>query len=685
MRVRLQIPTRPRLDKQAIERRMLDIGDIKTASFNNLTGSLLIKYNQHNPTVFDEILDVLKKLPLTSTKGRLRLEDHMENKKRDLIVSGILLLSGAFIPRTIKPFLALKGGFPFIKKGLGELLKKRLNSSVLDSSAIIAALLIKDYKTSSVISFLLRFGEYLELWTKKKTQKSLTETLAVGNGPVWILKNGREIKVPLNSVKKGDLVVLRAGCVLPVDGVVSEGVGMVNQSSMTGESLNVVKGVGTEVFAGTILDEGHLTVSVTHRGDETRISKVIKIIEESQHLKADIQSYSEQLADKIVPLTFVLSIVTYIMTGSTLRATSVFLVDYSCALKLSTPLTIMSALIELASGHTLVKGGKVIENLARADVFVFDKTGTVTEAVPTVLDIITFNGFTKEYVLRHAACVGEHYYHPLTASIAKKAEEVELCHDDELHEDVENIIAHGIVSEIDGRRILIGSRHFIYEDEGITIDFADDMIREYTSRGNSVLYVAIEDRLAALIILDDPLRKGIRSFMKALKKHGVKRFLMLTGDCVETASRVAESVNIDEYYAQILPDKKSEIIQDLKRQGHTVVMLGDGINDSPALSVSDVGVSMKHGAEITREIADIVLLDNKFEKITHAKNVSIKAMKRVKNNFGFIISINTVLIGLSIFGISTPVFSAFAHNAATIATALNSLRPYGKSNVLGIV
>jgi len=597
----------------------------------------------------------------------------LTRKKKSVISAGARLLISPLFPLPIRTAIVLYGAAPFFKKGIKAILNKSLNIDVLDATAIGAAMGIGDYRTAGAISFLLKIGDYLEEWTKDKSRKMLSHAFQIGDEYVWVRNNGAEYTIKTSELKEGDIVVVRTGSRIPVDGIVVEGEAMVNQASMTGEPLPVMKREGITVYAGTAVEEGSLSIEASSTGSDTKIAKIVKIIQESGHLKADIQSHAEKLADRLVPYTFLLSGLAYFITGNPVKAASILLVDYSCAIKLSTPLSIMAGMINSAKKGAIIKGGKFIERLSNADVFVLDKTGTLTEASPFVIDIIAFNGYSKDYVLKHAACVEEHFPHPVAAAIVKKAKNEGLIHKED-HSEVEYIAAHGIASYLKGKRILVGSRHFIIEDEGIDDSCCREIISTASSEGHSILYVAIDDKLAGLIVIEDPIREEALEFIKSLKDCGVNKIVMLTGDADTAARNVSAKLGITEYYSQLLPDKKTEIIKWLKNSGNVVAMVGDGINDSAALAHAHVGISMKHGADIAKEACDILLLDGSLMSIIEAKNASRKAMDTIRRNFKYIVGINSSLIILGLAGLSTPAFSAFMHNASTVLSALNSLR-----------
>lgn len=675
LRIRLVIPQRPILDDFQIQSRLSSISGLREVSFNSHTGSLLVKYNGHEDSRAT-LLKTIQEMPLDLPRRKSREENALEQKKRAILISGLMLAAGPAIPLGLKPCLALYGSRGIFSRGLRSLFRGRVDAQVLDATAIGVAVAMKDYWTAGVISLMLKVGDYLEEKTRQSVRKSLKEIFYPQESMAWVKRNGRPVRVDAKEIAADDLVIVGAGSAIPVDGVVVEGEAMVVQSSLTGEPFPVVKRPGITVYAGMAVEEGRLVVKATSIGNETRVSRIIQVIEESEGLKAEVQSQAERLANRIAPYAFLLSGLTYALTGNPIRAASVLLVDYSCAIKLSTPLTVMSAMIDALRRGVLIKGGKFIEKLAGADLFVFDKTGTLTEARPRVIDAIPFSGFKRDHTLKYAACVEEHFPHPVATAVVQKAEEESLIHDEERHVEVEYVLAHGIASRIKGKRILVGSRHFVHEDEGISVECAEPVIQGFSERGHSLLYVAVGEKLAGIIAVEDPVREESDRFLRRLQDAGVKRVIMLTGDGCEAARDVAERLGIREFYAQVFPDRKTEIIRELKREGHVVAMVGDGINDSPALSLADVGISMKHGADIAKEAADVILLDGRLEGIVEAKRVSREAMSRIQQNFRYIIGINTALIGLGMTGALTPFLSAFIHNATTVIVAANSLRPY---------
>ncbi len=674
IRISLRIPRRHTPESTRFERLVSVVEGVQKVSFNCRTRSLLIKYSGDR-NVRDALLKAIKETPLTFVKKENFKRDKLEQKKKTAVLAGALLIARPIIPFVFVPLFALYGAIPIFRKGFRAALNGRLNVDTLDSAAIGISLLRGDYLTASLITFFLKVGDYLEGRIRQKSRESLTKMFQGQEGWAWIKRNGWEMRVNIKDIAEGDLVVVRTGSSIPVDGIVAEGAALVNQSAITGEPFPVPKREGLMVYAGTVLEEGLLAIKSIKVGNETRVSKIIKVIEESEGLKADVQNYAERLANRIAPYSFILSGLIYLSTNNPLKAISVLLVDYSCAIKLSTPLMIMSAMIATARRDVLIKGGKFIERLAEANIFVFDKTGTLTAAKPKVFDILSFNGFNREYLLKNAACVEEHFPHPVATAVVKRAEEEGLVHE-ENHAEVEYVLAHGIASRIEGKRILVGSKHFICEDNGIPAECGEPVIKDFMDRGYSVLYIAVENKLAGIIAIEDQVREDSEKFLKMLKDSGVERIIMLTGDNDAAARNVAKRLGIEEYYAQALPETKSEIIKNLKNRGYVVAMVGDGINDSPAISYADVGISLKNGADIAKEACDVLLLAGGLEGIIEARKIAQDAMSRIKKNFRYIIGINSTLIALGILGMISPVTSAFMHNATTILVSANSLKSY---------
>lgn len=579
-----------------------------------------------------------------------------------------------FLPMPLRILTAVRSGIPFIRKGFSMLFRGRVNVDVLDATAIGVSLAMRDYNTVGLLTLLLGFGEALELWTRKKSLTSLAERLALNVDTVWVRRGELEIAVPIVELQADDLVVVRTGAAIPVDGTVVSGEASVNQASMTGEPLGVLRSEGASVFAGTVVEEGEIVIRPTGVGDGTRLNKIIKFIEESELRKADIQGRAERLADAVVPFSFLLAGAVWMVTRNPMRAAGVLMVDYSCALKLATPLAILAAIKEGAGCGVLVKGGRFLETLSAVNAVVFDKTGTLTESRPRVVEVVPAEGWGRDEVLRLAACLEEHFPHPVARAVVRKAEEEALQHQEE-HAEVRYIVAHGIASELHGKRVFIGSRHYIEQDEGISVAPLLSEVERLAREGHSVLYLAQEDRLVGLIGIEDPLREESADVIRQLRERGIKRIVMLTGDDERTAAAVAARLGITEYRAQILPTDKAAIIEELKAEGHTVLMTGDGINDSPALSAADVGVTLRDGADLAREVADVVLTNCNLRELSTAMELGDRTLRRIRTNFGLTMSLNSLFLAGSLFGVLQPGGSAVLHNLTTLGVCLNAMRP----------
>ena len=683
VRIGLTLPRFPAVDPGGVEAQFRDIAGVEKVSFSPRTGTVLIRHNGKALTR-SAILESAAAAPIPRTR-RPRRETELERKKKIVVRAGVLLLARPLIPPPVGLVLAINGALPIFKKGITALRERRLNVDVLDASAVGAAMATRDFLTASLITFLLKLGEYLEEWTRGESRRLLSDMFHTGEEWAWVIREEEEMRLPLEEVLQGDVVVIRMGGLIPVDGVVLEGEALVNQSSLTGESLAVSKRKGLPVYAGTAVEEGSLRVRALQVGDKTRAARVVKIIEEAEEVKAESQSRSEAMADRIVPYSFLLSGLTFLVTRNVSRSVAVLLVDYSCAIKLSTPLAILTSLARSARHRVLIKGGRYLERLARADAFVLDKTGTLTEATPEVAEVIAFNGFTREYVLRQAACVEEHFPHPVASAVVRQAVREGISHAEQ-HAEVEYVLAHGIASQLQGKRIVVGSRHFVHEDEGVDVSAGEPFIDSFAEKGNSVLYVAVGGELAGLIAIHDPLREDAKVFVEALRKSGIKRIVMLTGDNEATARTIAARLDIDEFYAQTLPDGKVGVVKGLQDEGYTVAMVGDGINDSPALSRADVGISMRHGADIAREACDVLLLDGTLDDILAAREISLEAMELIEHNFRTIVAVNSTALLLAVTGAMPPVFSATLHNLSTILVGLRSLQPLrGQGKPMGEV
>ena len=550
----------------------------------------------------------------------------------------------------------------YIWLGIKTLWKRKIEVPVLDATA-----------TAGSVMFLLGIGELLEEWTHKKSVDDLARTMSLNTGKVWLRSEGTEVLVDADKIQTGDMVVVHMGNVIPFDGVIAEGEAMVNQASLTGESVPVRKVEGNSVYAGTVVEEGEAVLTVKAVGGASRYEKIAAMIEDTEKLKSGLESKAEHLADRLVPYTLGGTALTYLLTRNVTKAVSVLMVDFSCALKLAMPVSVLSAIREAGEYKITVKGGKFLEAIADADTIVFDKTGTLTKAEPTVAKVVSFDGKSEDELLRIAACLEEHFPHSMAKAVVDAAKERKLDHE-EMHSKVEYIVAHGISTTIEGKKVIIGSSHFVFEDEKCTIP--EGMEEQFKNLPNeySHLYLAIEGSLAAVICIEDPLREEAPAVVKALKKAGFTKVVMMTGDSERTAKAVAAKVGVDEYYSEVLPEDKASFVEKEKAKGRKVVMLGDGINDSPALSAADAGIAVSEGAEIAREIADITIGADNLEGIVVLKNISDALMKRIHNNYRTIVGFNTGLILLGVAGILQPTTSALLHNTSTLLIGMNSMK-----------
>jgi len=581
----------------------------------------------------------------------------------------------SILPPAFRPVFLLRRVLPFLTRGVAALLRGKINVEVLDALAIGVSIARRDYRAAAGIALLLGLGEVLESYTRKRSRDSLAETLAATFDTVWVRREGGPAPIPASEVVPGDLAIVTMGNAIPVDGVVAEGEAMVNQASMTGEPLPVYKRVGHTVFAGAVVEEGELVVRVDKAGGETRIQKMVAVIEESENFKAKAQDLAERFADAVVPWTLLGSLAVFLVTRNPRLASAVLLVDFSCAIKLSAPLAVLAAMREAAAGGVLVKGGKFLEGVSAADAFVFDKTGTLTQARPKVAAVEPLNGHTRHDVLKLAACLEEHFPHPVARAVVRQAEKEGVEHQ-EFHAEVDYILAHGLSSMVGTDRVRLGSRHFIGEDEGVDVAEADAAIEARGLSGLSTLYLAIGDRVAGVLAIEDPLVPEAPHVLRELTDRGVTRLVMLTGDAAAPAAIAARALGIAEYHAQALPEDKTRIVGELRAAGHVVAMVGDGINDSPALSAAHVGIAPRHGADIAQAAADILLAEGSLESVVALRDIASGLMVRLRSNFRAICIINSVILGLGLFGRLTPGISALAHNLATVGVALASLRPY---------
>lgn len=598
----------------------------------------------------------------------------------DKMVSAVAgrVLRWAFLPAGIRGVLALINSLPYIVKGVKALFSgKGLTVEVLDASALTAAIVTADFKTASSVSFLLKIGEILEEWTYKKSVSDLANSMALNVGKVWAVQpDGSSVETGIDEINVDDLIRVEVGSMIPLDGTVVTGEAMVNQAAMTGESVPVRKTAESTVYAGTVVEEGSLTIRVRTAMGETRYEKIIGMIEDSEKLKSEAQGRAENLADRLVPYTFAGALLTGLLTRNVTKAVSVLMVDYSCALKLSVPIAVLSGMREASSHHITVKGGKFLENIAKADTIIFDKTGTLTKATPTLKEVVVTDGRSETEMLRIAACLEEHFPHSMANAVVRGAEERGITHE-EMHSKVEYIVAHGIASTIDGARVVIGSHHFVLEDEAIHVSERAQAILDSLSPYYSHLYLGINGKLTAVICIEDPLRAEVPDVVGMLKTAGVDKIVMMTGDSERTARAIAAKAGLSEYHAEVLPEDKARYVEAEKTLGRTVMMVGDGINDSPALSAADVGVAIAEGADIAREIADVTISEDDLYQLVVLKRLANRLMNRLTNNRRFIVGFNTAIIFGGVFGIFMPGLAAILHNSSTVGICL-----YNMTNVL---
>lgn len=595
--------------------------------------------------------------------------------KEKLIVKTLIHYGGRLLlPNPLRKIWLILKAIPYIWKGITCLGRKKIEVSVLDATAIGVSILRRDFSTAGSIMFLLGIGELLEEWTHKKSVGDLARSMSLNVKKVWLKREDQEILVPVSKIQETDRIVVRMGNVIPFDGEVASGEGMVNQASLTGEALPVRRTEGQFVYAGTVLEEGELEIIVRAVSGATRFEKIVTMIEESEKLKSALESKAEQLADRLVPYTLIGTGIVGFLTGNVTKALSVLMVDFSCALKLAMPITVLSAIREAGACGITVKGGKYLEAVAEADTFVLDKTGTLTKAQPTVKEVVVFGDIPEPEALRIAACLEEHFPHSMAKAVVDAAKKRRLYHE-EMHSKVEYVVAHGISSYIEGKRTVIGSSHFVFEDEKCRVRPEYQEKFQQLPEEYSHLYLAMNQELIAVICIEDPLREEAGDMIRLLKKEGVSQIVMMTGDSERTAASIARRVGVDRYYSEVLPEDKAGFVEREKAAGRKVVMIGDGVNDSPALSAADAGIAVSDGAEIAREIADITFAAEDLREIVTLKCLSNAMMHRIQNNYRGIVGINAVLIVLGIAGVIQPTTSALLHNLSTLAIGLKSMSP----------
>ena len=592
----------------------------------------------------------------------------------DKLVFTVLRRAGnqLFLPSPIRTAIAIFRSAKYIKAGLTSLLHGRLTVSVLDATAVTVSMVRGDFATAGSVMFMLRLGEILEEWTHKKSVADLAGAMSLNVDKVWLKADGTEVLVPIGDVKAGDCIVVRTGGMIPLDGKVVNGEATVNQASITGESMPVPKGPGSYVYAGTVAEEGECVIQVEKAVGGGRYDRIVKMIEESEKLKSTAEDKASRLADRLVPYTLGGTALTYLLTRNAMKALAVLMVDFSCALKLSMPIAVLSAMRESSGYHISVKGGRFMEAVANADTVVFDKTGTLTYATPTVAKVVSFDGYSASEMLRLAACLEEHYPHSMANAVVEEARRLGLDHK-EYHSQVEYVVAHGISSSVEDKKVIIGSAHFVFEDEGCVVPAGEEEKFNALPEEYSHLYLCIAGRLAAVICIADPLRKEAKSAIEALHACGISKVVMMTGDNRKTAQAVAREVGVDQFFAEVLPEDKANFVRQEKAAGRKVIMIGDGVNDTPALSEADVGIAINTGAAIAREIADVTIASEDLFELVTLRQLSQQLMRRIHRHYRFIVSFNCMLIALGVAGVIQPTTSALLHNASTLGISLDSM------------
>ena len=638
------------------------------------TGDVVITYTGRRSAAIAVLagykFDVAEYDALVTSADSRRLNREYQDKMFDLVAGRCL--RKLFLPAPLDAAYTAFRSIHFLWKGVRCVLSRRLEVEVLDALSIGVSLLRGDFGTAGSVMFLLNLGSLLEEWTRKKSLDDLARSMALNVDKVWVRSQGTEVLVPLTKVRSGDEVVVRSGNMIPLDGTVLEGEAMVNQAALTGEAMPVRKAEGSTLYAGTVVEEGECVFIAKAEGGSNRYDKIVAMIEESEKLKSSTENRALVLADKLVPWCLGATVVTYLLTRNATRAISCLMVDFSCALKLSMPLAVLSAMRECGSYHITVKGGKYLEALSKADTIVFDKTGTLTRATPQVVEVVPFSGCNEREVLQLAACLEEHFPHSMANAVVRAAKECGISHE-EMHSEVEYIVAHGIASRVGGERVVIGSHHFVFEDEKCTIPAAEQQKFDALKPAYSHLYMAASGQLVGVICISDPLRPEAAAVLNGLRALGIQNTVMMTGDSERTAAAIAKQVGVDRFFAEVLPEDKANFVQQAKAEGHTVVMIGDGINDSPALSAADIGIAINSGAAIAREIADVTIKADSLEELVALKAIANSLQKRVHANYRFVLTFNSALIALGALGVLQPASSAMLHNLSTIGISLKSM------------
>ncbi len=654
---------------------LVDRDEIESIQIFRRTAQLVIKYRYNGDDVllFLECLDIdnpelISKVPEVSVRAT------NESYKEKIIDKFLMrFIKRVCLPLPIRTVCTFVDAAPFIWNGIKDIASRNFSAEIVHASAIGASLLTGDFSTASSITFLTEVGEILEEWTYKKSVDDLAQSLSLNVSKVWKMVDGTPEFVGIGNVAEGDVIQVLTGSLIPLDGTVVSGEAMVNQAAMTGESVAVRKSIDNTVYAGTVIEEGELLIEVRSTSGETRYDKIVKMIEESESLKSAVQSQAEQVVSRLIPYTFGTAVLTFLLTGNVTKAASVLMVDFSCAIEVAMPIAVLSAMREAGKHRITVKGGRYLEEIAAADTIVFDKTGTLTKASPVVRNVVPMGGRDADEMLRLAACLEEHYPHSLANAVVKAAKEKSLAHE-EMHSKAEYIVAHGIASSIGGVRCVIGSYHFIFDDEHTEYSDEDKAILDNLPHEYSHLYLAMGGKLAAVIEIEDPIKEDSREVVSKLKALGVKHIVMMTGDSEQTAKTIAARAGITEVYAEVLPEDKAGYVEKARKEGRKVIMIGDGINDSPALSAADVGIAMKEGAEIAREIADVTLSGSDLRKLLALRELSDGLMKRMKSTSQIGISLNAAILLAGIAGMVVPGTAAFMHNTSTIALCLRNMK-----------
>ena len=676
-RLRVHMDVKRMTYKQAdiLEYYLKNVESVYEVKVYEKTCDVVISYTNDKKYIVRKLLDfsydsVQVPDDVVSSSGR-----EMNAYYQDRLVNKVFLrvASKMFLPIPFRNTITAIKSVKYIANGVKTLAKGKMEVPVLDATAIGVSILRNDFNTAGSVMFLLGIGEIMEEWTHKKSVGDLARTMSLNVSKVWLKTSDTEVLIPVNQVKNGDEIIVHVSNIIPFDGVVTSGEAMVNQASLTGESVPVAKRIGMSVFAGTVIEEGELTIKVKQNGGNSKYDKIVKMIEESEKLKSGLESKAEHLADSLVPYTLGGTALTYLLTRNVTKALSILMVDFSCALKLAMPITVLSAIRQAGQNDITVKGGKFLEAVADADTIVFDKTGTLTKATPTVKCVYSFNGDSEDELLRMAACMEEHFPHSMAKAVVDAAARKGLRHE-EMHTKVEYIVAHGISTTINSKKTIIGSYHFVFEDERCSVPEGKEELFDNLPTQYSHLYLAIEDKLAAVICIEDPVRPEAPEVIARLKELGISKVVMMTGDSERTAKAIAGRVGVDEYYSEVLPEDKASFVEKEKKAGRKVFMIGDGINDSPALSAADVGIAISDGAQIAREIADITVSAEDLGQIAFIKDLSNNLIKKINRNYRTIVSFNSGLIALGVLGIIPPTTSALLHNTSTLLISMNSMK-----------